>query len=534
LNKKKEEVKEELSENMVWDIIQFSNALSNIYPNFFTPAMTNSRLKDVSLLTTGGVTEDRVEKALANPKESERELLAISESLEYSSTSYKRILQYMANLPAWDWTYYCKNIGEISNYKSKKYQKSLDVMKRFFDRFDVKKEFSTVVKQLFREETFFSVLRKEGEKYTLQELQGDYCLITGRWDQGLLFTFDYMFFNRGGVDIDLFPPIFKKTYSRLFKDARANDYDPSLSVDLRGNSTFVYQADCSPEDNFWAWKLSPELITRIPYFSGLFPDLAMQSLIRGLQKSSYMASAAKLIFGEIPYNKDIKASVKDALGISPKLLGEFLQLVKSGVNNEAVKITSAPLQNIQAMEFTPDKDMYSSYLHTVLGISGINSNLLFSTGIKPNQTETILSANVDELVALSIYPYFNNFLDYHVNNELKEAKCEHRFGFNFEGSNFYLDRDRRLETQIKLMDKGAVNPQKVSAALGQNPFVFQSQLDEARINGWTDNLTPIISSFQQSGAVDKGRPKKSDSELGDAGAQTRSDGSNISKGGKTE
>ena len=53
---------------------------------------------------------------------------------------------------------------------------------------------------------------------------------------------------------------------------------------------------------------------------------------------------------------------------------------------------------------------------------------------------------------------------------------------------------------------------------------------EAKANGWVDNLTPIISSFQLSGKEDAGRPKKSAGDLSEEGDQTRSDGGNIDKG----
>ena len=534
---------EEIPEQVVKDVLDVWNELtfseyaqatqhSYLYPAAFNPQLLNSRLKDLSLLSSGTLTEDRVDKALSNPKESEKELLAISENLEYTSSSYKRIISYMSSLPAWDLTYYCKNIGDISNYKSKKYQKSLDVMKDFFDRFDYKQEFGIAIKQLFRQEVFFTVLRDEGEVYTLQELAPDYSLITGRWDYGLLFSYNYVYFQQGGIDISLFPEVFKRTYIKLFTDASGNTYNPSAAVDMRGDSRWVLWADCSPADGFWCWKMSPQVAARIPIYSGLFPDLAMQGLVRGLQKSSWMSAAIKLIFGEIPMlNKDTKATLRDAVSMSPKLLGEFLALVKSAINNDAVKFTSAPLSNIKPIQFDNDNEIYSSYSKLVTGLSGVSGNLLFSTGLKNNAVESMLSAEIDGMISTSIYPYFNQFMDYQVNKRIKEKGLEYRFGFNFEGTNSYLDRQRRLETQITLMGQGLANPQKIFAAVGQSPLVAQAQLDEARMQGWTDNLTPVIAAAQMSGnAKNAGRPSKSDDELTDSGQNTRSAGSNIEKG----
>jgi hypothetical protein len=519
-----------LDEQTVWDFIEFARSLSSMAGMPLTPDLLNARLKDISLLNVGGVTEERVNKALADPKNNENELLAISEALEYSSTPYKRILQYMSGLLSFDLAYYCKN-AEFKDYKTPKYQKDLDVVKQFLDSFDYKKEFSTVVKQLLREETFFSVMRDEGKKYVLQQLPSNYCVITGRFEEGILFSFNYQWFTQGGVDINMYPAVFKRTFDKLLKSGDIKNYNPSLPLETRGDSSFMYLADCSPMDNFWAWKMSPEIATRIPYFSGLFSDLSMQSLVRGLQKNNYMASAVKFILGEVALLKDTKATLKDAISISPDLLAKFMQLIKSAVNSEVVRIASAPLTNMNGIEFSGDNEVYSSFIKNTLGMSGVNSNLLFSADVKPNLLETQLSANVDEIVMASLYPTFNSFLDFHINRKTSKFK----FGFKFEGSNFYTDRQRRLEVQTSLMDKGIVNPVKLAAALGQNPFEFQAQLDEARAMGWVDNLTPIVSAFQMSGkegADPGGRPPKKDGELTDSGAQTREDGGNQAKGGK--
>jgi hypothetical protein len=238
-----------------------------------------------------------------------------------------------------------------------------------------------------------------------------------------------------------------------------------------------------------------------------------------------MASAAKLVFGSVPM-LDQKASVKDAISINPQLLGQFLQLVKVAINNEAVKVASAPLEDIKSMEFASDNEIYSSYLHTTLGSSGINANLLFSGDTKPNQVETMLSADVDSMISIGIYPWFNNFMEYQINKRTKKYK----FGVEFEGTNFYLDRQRRLDKQKEMMGFGIVNPLKVSAALGQNPFIMQAQMEEARANGWVDLLTPIVPAAQMSGGLgETGRPSLSDDTIGESGAETRDRGSNISK-----
>jgi len=94
----------------------------------------------------------------------------------------------------------------------------------------------------------------------------------------------------------------------------------------------------------------------------------------------------------------------------------------------------------------------------------------------------------------------------------------------------------RLDNQIQLATGlGIVMPQKIGAAIGMNPFEMERHMEEARETGWVDKLTPIISAFQQSAQspdTNGGRPRKKESELTESGSTTRSQGSNIEKGGK--
>jgi hypothetical protein len=523
------------SERDVFNWMEFANELSlGLTGMPFTPQAVNRRLQDVSLVNTiGGVTEDRVAKALENPKANEAELLAISESLEISSTSYRRILNYMSNMLAFSWSYSCVN-AKPSDYSTKPYQKDLDVLKEFSQKFDFKSEFRTVVLNMFREEMFFGVLRDEGERYTLQQLPSDKCLITGRWEGGLLYSFNYDWFINSGTNIDMYPPIFKKTYSKMLQQPGIQRYMPALPIEDRALSGFVWWQDCSPVDNFWGFKLSPQLATRIPFFSGMFPDFAMLPLIRGLQKSSLLAGASKTILGELPMLKDSKAKVGDMFALDTTTLARFLKLLQGAINSEAVKIGSAPLQNMTSFSFDSDHTILADYTKTTLGMSGINSNLLFSADIKPNIEESRLSVNIDEMISFGLYSYFDRFVEYFVNRKTSKFK----FKIEFEGSNFYSDKERRWELQKDNISYGIINVSKIAAAQGQDAFTFQAQLAESKAMGFVDSLTPIIPAAQMSSGLQTGssgtpgRPSKKDSELSDSGSTTKEQGSNLTRGGK--
>jgi hypothetical protein len=536
--KKIEKPEEILSEEAVWDIIQFARNLSNggYGMGIVTPDLLVSRLRDITM-NPQAATQDSLDKALADPKNSEIELQGFSESFELTSQPYKRLLSFLGNLLSWDLTYTCTN-ATFKDYSGSKYQKDLQVVGSFLDKFDYKKEFSTVVREMLRNEAYFCAPRFDGNKYVLQELPAkpDYTKITGRWDYGLLFSINMYWFILPGISLDMYPKFFAQKYMELWGGENAGNtgirpYNPAMPPELRGQSSWVLWQDV-PVDVGWVFKLNPEVITRVPYFSPLFNDLILQALMRNLQKNINMSTASRLLLGQVGKLKDTSVKERNQFDISPDLLGKFLALVKSAIA-DSIKVAAAPLENLQSISFPAENEVYDSYLKTALASSGVNTNLIFTSNMRPNIMETQLSLNADEQLMMALYPQFSSFLEYQINKLTKYFK----FKFEFEGSQFFNNREQRFDKQMTLLDKGIVLPHKIAASLGMSPQDFLRQLDEARANGFVDNLTPIVSAFQMSGKGGEtgkaGRPQKSESDLGDSGEQTKSDGENIGRGGKS-
>lgn len=546
-NEKQEEV-EELSPLEVWSILEYAKSLSS--GMYLTPDLVSSRMKDINL---NPMVADKhsLEKAMSSPKDNEEALQAFSQDFELQSMVYKRLLSYLSGILAFDLTY--TSNAKATDYTTPKYKKDLLAIDNFISNFDYKREFAVVVREMLRNDAYFGCMREIDGTWLLQELPSKYCKITGRWAHGFLFSFNMEWFLLPGVYVDMYPEFFRKKYRELFT-GKNKKYDPSLSIHLRGNSSFDSWVDV-PVDIGVCFKLNQELATRLPYFTPMFNDLIMQSMMRNLQKNANMAAASKMIIGEVPMlNKDTKATVKDSIGISPALLGKFLALVKSGLS-EAIQVASAPLENMQAVSFDETPNIYDSYLRTTLASSGVNSNLIFSSNIKPNVIETQLSLDVDEQLMSSTYGQFNGFMNYHVGRITKNFK----FYFSFEGTAFFTNRKERYDRAMALFREGIVLPQKIGAAMGMKPFELTKQMEEAKGLGFMSLITPPLVETQkqtakiqqsmprqpssksaQEGAkttqeteeVSRGRPQKSDGELSDEGAQSRAQGTNIARGGE--
>jgi hypothetical protein len=553
-----------ISEQDVWSVVEFARSMAGM--NYLTPELINATMRDITLNPAAASQAD-LEDALKNPKTNEARIQAFSQSFELTNMTYKRLLAYLGNLLSWDITYTSNNV-KAKDFTSSKYLNDLDIAETFLDRFNYKKEFTTVVKEMLRNDAYFGCLRETGDMYVLQELPNEFCKITGRWERGFLFSFNMYYFLRPGVDIDMYPKFFKKKFNEIWGDPNTNrEYRPHLPPELRGGSAWIYWVDV-PVDVGWCFKLTPELATRLPYFTPLFNDLVLQGLMRNLQKNINMSVASRMIMGEVPMlNKETKATVKDSIAISPELLGKFMALVKSAIS-ESVKMASAPLTNMQGISFPSENGVYDSYLRTTLATSGVNSNLIFSSNIKPNAIETQLSLNVDEQLMTVLYTQFNDFLNYQINKLTKTFK----FMCELEGTSFFTNRDGRITDVMTLFAQGIVLPQKIAAAYGMKPAAFRKQMQEAKATGFMDMLTPpalLMQEAQTDAALeiadkteetqlkvgkqaaklapkpvaapaagklagDKGgRPKAKASKLSDSGAQTRADSSNVGRGGKS-
>ena len=528
LTNKKPIVQEELSEDSIYDILLFAKELG--YNNaVLNPMLINQRMRDITLNPVAA-TEATLTQAMLDPKDNEIALQEFSQSFEIQSQSYKKILEYFAGILSFDLTYECINVSKPEEYKSAGYKKDLKVLEQFIDGFNYKKEFSSVVKELLRNEAAFYCPRVDGDRMVLQEMPASpqYTMITGRGTYGLLYSFSMLWFILPGVDIRMYPPFFRKKYQEFWGDRKPDAYNSSLPPQLRGDSSYIYWQDIDI-DTGWCFKFSPEIASRVPVFSGLFLDLIQQPLMRALQKNINMAAASRLIIGQVGTLKDAASKVKDQFAINPDTLGKFLALVKAAVG-DSMKVAAAPLEEMKPVNFSSENELYSSYLTTALSTSGGNSNLYSSPlNVKRNVEETRLALNTDENIMYSLYPQFQDFMEYQINKRTKNYK----FKIHFQGSNFYNNREQRLDKQMTLMGMGIVLPQQISAALGLSPFEFQRQLDEARMSDWTEKLTPIIPAAQM-GADTKatGRPSKKDSDLSESGEQTRADGGNLGKGGK--
>jgi hypothetical protein len=516
----------ELSEQQIWDMVEFSKA-AGIYPQIFTPDLVNAALRNLNInqITPD---EDKINTALSDVKNHEQDLISYGQDFEQKDMLYKRQLLYLGNLLSWDIDFICKNATE-KDYISKAYQKDETILRDFLDKFDYKAEFTTVVRQLFRQESFFSIFRDEGEKYVLQEMPYKYCKTTGKFEYGLLYDLDMFYFTQAGVDIRCYPKTIAEKYKDIFGDGKqSNNYKPSAKLNHR-DGTFSYWVQTSPEDNFWMFKLTPEIIAQVPFFAAQFPDLVLRPLMRTLQKNKYIQDASKILISLVALNKDNKTgNVRDMLSVSPETAGKFLSLMRQGISS-SIGLAMGPWQDVKVVDFEQSgnkKNILDEYTKVSVGSGGNNTRLLYNSSDRSNILETTNSIAIDEALVTFLYPWFANFIEYQVNRRTKSFK----FKIQFSGTNLPASMEKKLKDAKDLSEIGIVDLNAFAAAKGMNPFDLERKLQMNKAKKVNEMFQPLMNARQMS-SKDGNRPQKSMNDLTDDGLETRNTGSNIAKGG---
>lgn len=502
------EEKEKLTEQEVnevlnaWDFLEFANSYRNTYGSmynlgYYTPDVVNRQIQNINMNPVE-TTVDKITKALNSPKDSESLLRNYAASLELQNMYYKRLIRYNSDMPAFNLTFDVINLESTKDASSVAFKRDMKILDEFCSKFDFRQEFSIVIRQILRQGVYYCVVRDMGDRYTLQELPADFCKITGRHAYGLLFDFNMEWFiSNYGVDINMYPKIFKKFFRDCFGSTNAL-YKPATPIDRR-NSTFVYWHQTSPEDGFWCWKTSPEVATLVPYFSALFPDIAMQPIIRGLQEDKYFIEASKLLVGIIGKNKDNKSgNGNNQIDMTPDILGKFLGVARQGLAKQ-IGLVGLPMEDVIPVEFdVKERNMLTEYMGNVSDQSTSSSATLMDSN-KLNVHQSKLAAAIDSNFIGSMYSMFSDFVEFFVNSKTKKYK----FKIKFNDFNTPDDKTERRELLKTVTGLGLSDYQLLSRVLDISPFELKRRLllNDAIGVGFVAN--------EQKGEV--GRPSKPDS-----------------------
>ena len=517
-----------LSEQQVYDVVSFAQSLYGLDSfGVYSPWLSNQNL--VNLNNNAKIpTYENIVDALSKYKEQATNLQSYSEFMEVFDMLYARTIEYYTNLLSFDLQITCKN-AKKEDYKSDNYKADKARIYKFLDNFDYKAEFKKVVKQLLRHEVHYTSFRtnldRNNPKYALQTLPQDRCILTGYFENGLLFDFDLMYFiGQQGVDIDCYHPIFKKYLREVWDGKDFKDYIPSNGLNER-NGTFTLYHQTSPNDGFWAFKFDTSNFASVPFMAPYLKNVFNNTEIAKLQKNKDIASAFGILYGEIRMQDSAKSGeVADRFAIKPSTLGRLMRLVANGMKSsmtqdKIIRSVAVPLEEVEFKQFEDkNTDMATTSAKDTVGYGSSASRLIYATDRMSNE-EFQAAVTADYEIVAKLYSQFNNFLEFYANQKTKQFK----FKFTFDGCTQPFWRKKKQDAIMKLADVGMVlNSSAYASAFGYKPMEFDRMLEEAHNGDFLDNLSQLLSIHTMSGggSGQVGRPQ-SENAISDSAERSR-------------
>lgn len=514
-------MEEKISRSDVQDVIDFSSGLMAM-DGFYSPFLSNQLLTNLNNNPRLPSAES-VKKALNDYKNSGEELQGFVEFASSFDMIFKRTLYSYANALSFDLQITCKNAYTDGDYKSDEYKKDRQTVDNFLTNFDYKKEFYNVLLNVLKRDTYFTWFRKtktgnRGKmKFALQIMPQDYCMLTGYFEKGLLWSLNILYYMQPGVDLNGFDPSITKTYLRALETV--DSYVPSAPLNDRKGS-YAMWADVSPLDGAWAWKFDTSSFANNPFLSPYVANVLRSDEIGELQYNKDLIAASGILAGEIKLFDSAKSGQKaNQFSIDPKTLGTFMSLVKKGLQS-TIKAVAVPLENIKFFQFEDkNPNSYTNELTTTAGIGTGISRVIYSSD-KMSNAELEAALNEVYQTMKPMYAQFNNFLDFYVN----QMTSKYKFKFEFVGSNYQFERDARFDKIMKMADKGLVlNSSAWASAVGMNPVTFDRMLAESKYTGWIDKYSQMLLNANTSSYKDNegGRERKNARDLTDSGEASR-------------
>ena len=545
-----ENQQEELTQEQVFDIIEFAEALYGMGKNkqlfekidYYNTDLVNQKLKDLNN-NPKVPTLEAIERALKNYVDNEENLQSYSEYMYFWDTIYQKSIDYLDNILAFDLSKYCINIkNPEKEYKSKAYKDDEARVYKFFNKFNYKQEFKKIVHNMLLDDACFAWLRdsqgsyndevlsleddykiKKSQRFALQLMPQQYCKITGTDPDGFLWDFDLNYFTMPTISINNYDPSLKKALNSRIE----NQEMKSFILDNKDlNKTNGYGTDgwtrTNRNDGAWCFKMNMSNYVQVPHFSPLMRIVFNNDIIAKLQKDKDIASAYALLVGEMKMLKEQQAREKDAFAINPKTLGTMLKMIQSGLRKN-VRPISLPLEETKFMQFNDNSPRMAMNQYKTSASNGVSaSNLIFADD-KMGQFEVQSALMIDYNFMAQLYLQFENFLNFFVNKKTKKYK----FKFVLKGSNFAFERQNRIDNVMRLADKGiTVNTSTMASTFGFGMQEFQAMLEESKYGGWTEDLTVMLENANTMSSKDvannnNGRPQKEVNELTQSGENSR-------------
>lgn len=448
---------------------------------------------------------DQVDRYLADPSKSEKELREVSRYLSVSSPQYWRLINYLPSIAILSPIIVPFDSEKVIKNKIKT-TKILNKCTKVLDNMNVQHEFLKILQTIFREDIYYGYEIETDTSYYIKTLDSKYCRPYGNYDGTLNYQFDFSYFdNNSDPDVDkltLYEQIDKefvvkyKLYKENGSKCRWQEVNPDKQICIKAQESFDF---CCP-----------------PFIS-VFNDAYDIADYKDLNKAKVEVDNTKFIGFDMETKKD--SSSPDDFKLSEELMKAYFAFIQSCLGGKVGSFMSPmPFKSVDFKDSSNQIDNVSNAIIAFWSASGVADVLM---GENKNAGTLKYAIKTDEALLFNVYKQIERFLS---------RKFKQLSGGMFkvllpELTIFNISDE--LDKYLKLSQYGYVGARTfVSSAMKvtQNQFSGLAFM-ENEIYSMRENMYPVSSSYTMSGD-EGGKTEKKDEDLTESGQQTRDDTTN--------
>lgn len=518
------------------------------------PQIQNARIKGVNT-RAADYTKDQIAEMVQNPSSNERELRAVSASLDASAQTYSIILDTWQNIPTYDWYVYpTEDLKEVGYEQMRRdYILTQKLAEKINPRVEARKINGQCAKygKVFYTPRYDVDKSHNAVKYAfLQQLPTDWCMIVGRNNGPGTYTvaFNLMYFMTPGSDPrqfgDLFLPYMdvfgevveeRGSYAYTAKEPRyginAEKFRACDAANTVGNpqwyqvGTVNYYWVNLPADKVIVFERDDRTVDNVPETTGLMVSMVQVPAYEAAQLEIILNPLTSIMTGELPTYDTMNVPGADPVAISPatrELFETFWYQMLANNNTSGIGLYLAPAKNLKLQTIT-DSVASTSIAEKAYSdeVQKAGLTALIPTADDPKVGVAELSAKINSRAVMPIYWAFERMMNAIFDSlNLKTTMRFHMFGDVFSHAN-------EMENARKDMTLGLM-----PATLKYNAMIGHSILDDLAISefvtksGIMDRRLPLVSTYsarQRDGTLPPqaqqelnpgGRPAEEGSESG--------------------
>lgn len=321
---------------------------------------------------------------------------------------YRRLCQYMAYLPTYDWLV-VPYILQQNKINSEKLLQDFNKTLLLLDNMKIKNTFSNISLKILKNGAFYGIVRETDTSVDIQELPIDYCRSRYKINGVDVIEFNVKYFDDAFKNdkirlmvLDSMPKEFKKAY-----------------IDYKAG-----RIERDPDDGGYWFLVTPEISMRfiisgseVPMFISIAPKLLDLDEAQEAEKKKILQELVKIVIQKVPLNKngDLIFDFEE----TKTLHNAVVQMLSRAIGVDVLTtLADVEVANLAEKTGANAKDSLAVIERGVYNEAGV-SQMLFATNGNLALDKSVANDEAIMFELISQYEnWINRYLDYKINKSI--------------------------------------------------------------------------------------------------------------------